>query len=110
MSALYCLNEDFKTEKSRITIPFPSAVNIGKEAKSTSDLWEDKGVLHGAIVRVMKMHKTLSQDRLIAEVRKLCASHFSAEKQEIVSRVEDLIARAYMQRRDGNSPIYEYVS
>ena len=96
------------------SIRIPSALRKvgGKEREGVSkSVAEDrKHAMEANIVRVMKARKTLTHQQLMAEVSAQLMQFFQPDPREIKKRIEDLIAREYIERdRDANN-LYHYLA
>ena len=63
-----------------------------------------------AIVRIMKTRKTLDHQKLVLEASTQLMRHFKPDPRQIKKRIEDLIAREYLERDASNSTVYKYLA
>eukprot|EP00297_Palpitomonas_bilix_P017858 CAMPEP_0113918000 /NCGR_PEP_ID=MMETSP0780_2-20120614/33070_1 /TAXON_ID=652834 /ORGANISM="Palpitomonas bilix" /LENGTH=164 /DNA_ID=CAMNT_0000917683 /DNA_START=72 /DNA_END=566 /DNA_ORIENTATION=+ /assembly_acc=CAM_ASM_000599 len=69
-----------------------------------------KHAIEAAIVRVMKARKTLDHQSLIGEVTTQLISHFKVEPRGVKKRIEELIAREYLERDQENPNMFKYLA
>jgi hypothetical protein len=58
----------------------------------------------------MKARKKLKHQTLVAETISQLTSHFSPDPKLIKFRIEDLIAREYLERDENESNVYKYLA
>jgi cullin 3 len=58
----------------------------------------------------MKARKSLHHNDLIAEVSKQLSTRFVPTPQFIKKRIESLIEREYLERKDDDRRVYQYVA
>ena len=63
-----------------------------------------------AIVRIMKTRKTLDHQKLVLEASNQLLRHFKPDPKQIKKRIEDLIAREYLERDTNNPNLYKYLA
>ncbi len=80
------------------------------EQKATEErVFQDRQYqIDAAIVRVMKMRKTLSHALLLSEL--YTQLRFPVKPQDLKKRIESLIDRDYMERDKDNPNQYNYVA
>ena len=69
-----------------------------------------KHAIEAAIVRIMKTRKTLDHQKLVLEASTQLMRHFKPDPRQIKKRIEDLIAREYLERDASNSTVYKYLA
>ena len=69
-----------------------------------------KHAMEANIVRVMKARKTLLHQQLMAEVSAQLMAFFQPDPKEIKKRIEDLIARDYIERDKEHNNLYHYLA
>uniref|UniRef100_A0A7S3D0B3 Cullin neddylation domain-containing protein n=1 Tax=Palpitomonas bilix TaxID=652834 RepID=A0A7S3D0B3_9EUKA len=71
---------------------------------------ERKFATDAAIVRVMKARKTCSLQELIGEVSSQLMSLFRADTRSVKRRIEDLVAREFLERDSKDSSLFNYLA
>lgn len=66
--------------------------------------------LDAAIVRIMKARKTLGNTELINLIIDAVKKHFTPQPVDIKARLESLMERDFVKRKEGNVRIWEYVA
>ena len=78
---------------------------------TTASVDEDrKHAIEAAIVRIMKTRKTLDHQKLILEASNQLLRHFKPDPKQIKKRIEELIAREYLERDPNNNNVYKYLA
>lgn len=68
-------------------------------------------LIDASIVRIMKQRRELSHTALVTEVIAQVSAHFQPDVALIKRRIEDLISREYLERKDGAAvPTYTYLA
>ncbi|KAM0353609.1 hypothetical protein ACHAPU_001622 [Fusarium lateritium] len=113
----FSFNASFLSKTIRIKAPIINAVSKVEdtsERKSTEDKNNQTRahIVDAAIVRIMKSRKELSHSQLTSEVLTQLSSRFKPEISLIKKRIEDLIAREYLERPDEDDAptLYRYVA
>ncbi|KAF5654255.1 cullin 3, partial [Fusarium heterosporum] len=113
----FSFNASFLSKTIRIKAPIINAVSKVEdtsERKSTEDKNNQTRahIVDAAIVRIMKSRKELSHSQLTSEVLTQLSSRFKPEVSLIKKRIEDLIAREYLERPDEDDAptLYRYVA
>ncbi|KAK7403375.1 hypothetical protein QQX98_010850 [Neonectria punicea] len=113
----FSFNAAFQSKTIRIKAPIINAVSKvedSSERKSTEEKNNQTRahIVDAAIVRIMKSRKELSHSQLVSEVLTQLSSRFRPEVSLIKKRIEDLIAREYLERpdEDGSPSLYRYVA
>ena len=105
-------NSTFTDRARRIKVPMIAA-KISQEEKDSTRATVDedrKHAIEAALVRIMKTRKTLDHQKLVLEASTQLLRHFKPDPKQIKKRIEDLIAREYLER-DANSPnTYKYLA
>jgi len=98
-------NVGFSDRARRIKVPMIAAKITQEEKDSTrATVDEDrKHAIEAAIVRIMKTRKSLDHQKLVLEATTQLMRHFKPDPKQIKKRIEDLIAREYLER-DANNP------
>ncbi|XP_067949254.1 cullin-4B-like [Watersipora subatra] len=100
--------DDFKHKLFKIKINQVQMKETQEEQESTTErVFTDRVCqVDAAIVRIMKMRKTLSHTQLIRELFEQLK--FPVQAQDLKKRIESLIERDYMERDNDNTNIYIY--
>lgn len=106
----FIYNADFKNKYYRIKINQIQMKETQEEQSITQErVFQDRQYqIDAAIVRIMKMRKTLSHNLLITELYDQLK--FPVKPTELKKRVESLIDRDYLQRDKDNTNQYHYVA
>jgi cullin 1 len=105
-------NAGFTDKARRIKVPMIAAKITQEEKDSTrATVDEDrKHAIEAAIVRIMKTRKTLDHQKLVLEASNQLLRHFKPDPKQIKKRIEDLIAREYLERDAANNNVYKYLA
>nr|CAI5853256.1 unnamed protein product [Callosobruchus analis] len=103
-------NNDFTNKLFRIKINQIQMKETTEEQKATEErVFQDRQYqIDAAIVRIMKMRKTLSHNLLITEL--YLQLKFPVKPADLKKRIESLIDRDYMERDKDNPNQYNYVA
>lgn len=103
-------NNEFNNKLFRIKINQIQMKETTEEQKATEErVYQDRQYqIDAAIVRTMKMRKTLSHNLLISELFKQLT--FPVKPADLKKRIESLIDRDYMERDKDNQNQYNYVA
>ncbi|KAL8623970.1 Cullin-4A [Nucella lapillus] len=103
-------NDDFKHRLYRIKINQIQMKETQEENTSTTErVFHDRQYqVDAAIVRIMKMRKTLTHNLLISELYNQLK--FPVKPTDLKKRIESLIDREYMERDKDNPNTYHYVA
>ncbi|KAK7475514.1 hypothetical protein BaRGS_00033270 [Batillaria attramentaria] len=103
-------NDDFKHKLYRIKINQIQMKETQEENVSTTEkVFHDRQYqVDAAIVRIMKMRKTLTHNLLISELYNQLK--FPVKPADLKKRIESLIDREYMERDKDNPNTYHYVA
>jgi len=105
-SASFTPNDGFQCQHRKIKIPPPMA----EETHNKERVEEDRSIaIEAAIVRIMKMRKTLSHQQLVTEVLSQLA-FFKPIPKLIKQRIEHLIEREYLERDPNQATMYRYLA
>ncbi|KAG8824973.1 hypothetical protein FRC19_000658 [Serendipita sp. 401] len=108
----FSFNEEFTDTKVKIrvnTIQQNDTVEEIQQAVKVIDQHRDAS-LEAAIVRVMKAAKTMKHQQLVNETIDAVSKHFRPDVNAIKSRIESLIEREFIARKDGNTNVYSYLA
>lgn len=103
-------NNEFTNRLFKIKINQIQMKETTEEQKATEErVFQDRQYqIDAAIVRIMKMRKTLSHNLLITELYKQLT--FPVKPADLKKRIESLIDRDYMERDKDNQNQYNYVA
>ncbi|XP_020375360.1 cullin-4B [Rhincodon typus] len=106
----FTCNDDFKHKLFRIKInQIQMKETVEEQASTTERVFQDRQYqIDAAIVRIMKMRKTLSHNLLVSEVYNQLK--FPVKPADLKKRIESLIDRDYMERDKENTNQYNYVA
>ncbi|KAG8835787.1 hypothetical protein FRC17_001181 [Serendipita sp. 399] len=108
----FSFNEEFTDSKMRVrinTIQQNDTVEESQQAVKVIDQHRDAS-LEAAIVRIMKAAKTMKHQQLVNETIDAVSKHFRPDVNAIKSRIESLIEREFITRKDGNANVYAYLA
>jgi len=105
-------NSGFSDRARRVKVPMIAAKITQEEKDSTrATVDEDrKHAIEAAIVRIMKTRKSLDHQKLVLEATTQLMRHFKPDPKQIKKRIEDLIAREYLERDANNANHYKYLA
>lgn len=106
------VNTAFSHQQRRVRIPNAVTKITAKErAVATGTVHEDRRhAIEATIVRVMKARKRLDHRQLMSEVSQQLFAMFKPDPKQIKRRIEDLIAREYLERDEQHSDVYKYLA
>nr|XP_057932576.1 cullin-4B [Doryrhamphus excisus] len=106
----FSCNDEFKHRLFRIKInQIQMKETVEEQASTTERVFQDRQYqIDAAIVRIMKMRKTLSHNLLMSEVYNQLK--FPVKPADLKKRIESLIDRDYMERDKENANQYNYVA
>lgn len=106
----FIFNSEFTNKYCRIKINQIQMKETTEEQKATEErVYQDRQYqIDAAIVRIMKMRKTLSHNLLISEL--YLQLKFPVKPADLKKRIESLIDRDYMERDKDNPNQYNYVA
>lgn len=108
----FSVNFEFKSLTKKIKIPNLIMVITEKERNDVGESTQEerKHAIEAAIVRIMKARKEMKHQDLVLEVSKQLMHHFNPDPKQIKQRIEDLIARDYLERDEQSSDTYRYLA
>jgi len=105
---IFKFNADFTERIRRIKVPLPP---VDEKKKVVEDVNKDRRyAIDAAIVRTMKSRKQLPHQQLVLEVVQQLSRMFKPDFKVIKKRVEDLIAREYLERDPDNPNLFRYLA
>mmetsp|Transcript_7768 Transcript_7768/g.13788 ORF Transcript_7768/g.13788 Transcript_7768/m.13788 type:complete len:751 (+) Transcript_7768:81-2333(+) len=104
--ATFTPNSAFQCPSRKIKIPAP----VTEETHNKERVEEDRSIaIEAAIVRIMKMRKTLNHQQLVTEVLTQLA-FFKPNPKLVKQRIEHLIEREYLERDKNQASVYRYLA
>lgn len=104
--ATFTPNDGFVCQHRKIKIPPP----VTEETHNKERVEEDRSIaIEAAIVRIMKMRKTLNHQQLVTEVLTQLA-FFKPNPKLVKQRIEHLIEREYLERDKDQASKYRYLA
>lgn len=109
---IFSCNLEFTDRARRIKVPMLTAKVTQEEKETTRQTVDEdrKHAIEAAIVRIMKTRKTLDHQKLVLEASQQLMRHFKPDPKQIKKRIEDLIAREYLERESTKSNVYKYLA
>ncbi|KAL8275142.1 hypothetical protein Esti_000892 [Eimeria stiedai] len=103
---MFQVNESFSCLHRKIKLPTP----VQEEMQCRARVEEDRSItVDAAIVRIMKTRKSLSHQQLVGEV--MAQLHFFQPPPKLLKeRIQDLIAREFLERDKDKPTQYNYVA
>jgi len=105
---VFKFNQKFTDKFKRIKVPVPP---VDEKKKVIEDVDKDRRYsIDAAIVRTMKSRKVLVHQQLVLEVVQQLSRMFKPDFKVIKKRIEDLIAREYLERDAENPNQFRYLA
>eukprot|EP01023_Acetabularia_acetabulum_P005424 TRINITY_DN12210_c1_g1_i1.p2 TRINITY_DN12210_c1_g1~~TRINITY_DN12210_c1_g1_i1.p2 ORF type:complete len:101 (-),score=23.71 TRINITY_DN12210_c1_g1_i1:206-508(-) len=99
---------DFTDKAHRIRIPLPP---LDEKRKVVEEVEKDRRyAVDAAIVRIMKSRRVLKHQQLVVETVQQLKRMFSPDFKLIKKRIEDLVAREYLERSPEDNSTYRYLA
>eukprot|EP00055_Hartaetosiga_balthica_P002122 m.2811 g.2811 ORF g.2811 m.2811 type:complete len:720 (-) comp1948_c0_seq1:42-2201(-) len=107
---IFSVNIGFTNERRKVKINQIQLKQTKQENEATvAKVFEDRKLsVDAAIVRIMKMRKTLQHQNLIAEL--MAQLHFPVRPVDLKKRIEVMLDREYMERDKDDNSLYHYVA
>lgn len=107
-SPIYSTTNKQTNSLKRIKVPLPP---VDEKRKVIEDVDKDRRfAIDAAIVRTMKSRKAMQHQQLVLEVVSQLSRMFKPDFKLIKKRIEDLIAREYLERDAANPQLFKYVA
>lgn len=104
----FSFNTNFTDKMRRIKIPLPP---MDEKKKVIEDVDKDRRyAIDASIVRIMKSRKVLGHQQLVLECVEQLGRMFKPDFKIIKKRIEDLIAREYLERDKENPNNFRYLA
>ncbi|WOG83765.1 hypothetical protein DCAR_0102943 [Daucus carota subsp. sativus] len=101
-------NSKFTDKMRKIRIPLPP---VDERRKTVEDVDKDRRyAVDASLVRIMKSRKVLGHQQLVTECVEQMSRMFKPDFKLIKRRIEDLIARDYLERDKENPNMFKYVA
>eukprot|EP01060_Flectonema_neradi_P012917 TRINITY_DN1970_c0_g1_i1.p1 TRINITY_DN1970_c0_g1~~TRINITY_DN1970_c0_g1_i1.p1 ORF type:complete len:764 (+),score=141.53 TRINITY_DN1970_c0_g1_i1:35-2326(+) len=109
---VFSVNADFSDKSRKLKIPVVvTKVNLKASQQTQQTVEEDRRhAIEACIVRIMKGRKQMDHPVLIGECISQLADHFHPDPRHIKKRIEDLIAREYLERDSEKPSLYRYLA
>lgn len=106
----FIFNKEFKHKLCRIKINQVQLKETIEENQATNErVFQDRQYqIDAAIVRIMKMRRTLPHNLMVSEC--LAQLRFDVRQSDLKKRIESLMDRDYIRRSKENSSVYEYIA
>lgn len=109
-SDVFMCNPGFTHKLRKFKLPPAAGARPSTEVKSDEMDALRKVQVDACIVRVMKSRRTLQHQALVGEVTQQLSRLFVPTPALVKARIEDLITRAYLKRKDDDRAVYEYLA
>lgn len=107
----FAYNDGFTSKSRRVKIAMIAPPREPVQSAMRARIYDDrKPLIEAAIVRVMKAGKIMEYNKLICEVTKQLLSRFRPDPPEIKRRIESLVDREFLERKEGQRQVYQYVA
>lgn len=107
----FTFNERFNSRSRRVKIQMIAAPREKVEKQMRARIDDDrKPLIEAAIVRVMKANRIMEHNKLIVEVTNQVMSRFQPNPQDIKRRIESLVEREFLERKEDQREFYQYIA
>lgn len=105
-------NEDFADRARKIKIPTVVAKYNPKNTQAVVQQVEEdrRHAIEACIVRLMKSRRLMEHSHLISDAIAQLSQHFKPDPKVIKRRIDDLIAREYLERDSDRTNLYRYLA
>lgn len=108
---VFGFNDAFKSRGRRVKIQMIAAPREPVQSEMRARIYDDrKPLIEAAIVRVMKASRIMDHNKLIVEVTNQLMSRFQPNPQDIKRRIESLVEREFLERKEGQRQVYQYMA
>ncbi|KAJ9462762.1 Cullin-1 [Diplonema papillatum] len=106
------INNEFTDKSRKLKIPTVVAKANLKHAQQVQQSVEDdrRHAIEACLVRIMKSRKLIEHPILVGECAAQLSNHFIADPRHIKRRIEELIAREYIERDADKPSLYRYLA
>lgn len=106
------LNPHFDPPQRRMRFAcLPHQISREEHQVARQTFQDDRAPLvEATIVRIMKAHKQLAHQELVTEILNTLNAHFTPDVRFIKERIENLIAREYLERDAQDPALFRYVT
>ncbi len=110
-SDVFSFNEGFTSRTRRVKIQIIAAPREKVQSQMRARIDDDrKPLIEAAVVRVMKANRVMEHTKLMVEVTNQLLSRFNPNPQDIKRRIESLVEREFLERKDGQRQVYQYIA